>query len=97
VRGIGRPSRILHRAVNRAELGRESLNLRRIGSQKKIRCASASEIVALYAFSKVKAVACSGPKYQFEARRGPKVFCITLKAADGELVEVKRQGLTAPN
>ena len=61
----------------------------------RITCEAATQIVAGYAFSNVKPVACSGAVYAFQATRNDKLFSITLSAKDGELIKVKKNVLTA--
>lgn len=53
-------------------------------------CDKAGSIVSGYGFSGVKAQACQGKVYAFNATRDGKTFAIKVDSASGELTEVKK-------
>ncbi|MCB1379600.1 MAG: hypothetical protein KDK89_14725 [Alphaproteobacteria bacterium] len=53
-------------------------------------CEKAGQIITGYGFTGVKAQACEGKVYAFNATRDGKPFAIKLNAANGELTEVKK-------
>jgi hypothetical protein len=55
-----------------------------------ISCAKAADIVAGYGFDSVKAGACSGSVYSFNAMRAGKSYVVKVNPASGELTEVRK-------
>jgi hypothetical protein len=54
-------------------------------------CTKAGNLVGTYGFSDIKPSDCAGDVLSFNARRDGKPFLITLNAASGELIRVRRE------
>lgn len=57
---------------------------------KTVGCAAGAAVVTGYGFGDVKPKICTGDTYSYTASRGGKAFVITLTAASGEVVDVKK-------
>lgn len=57
---------------------------------KTVGCSAGAAVVTGYGFGDVKPKSCTGDTYSYTASRGGKAFIITLTAASGEVVDVKK-------
>jgi hypothetical protein len=61
------------------------------GKSKLLSCDAAADIIAGYAFAKVKPVNCNGTTYEFKAMRESNTYSVTMNAKDGNLLKVTKR------